>query len=96
MTNFQLGQIVTTRGVDTFVNKDPDTAISRTGQLMSIISRYMQGDWGDCHPEDAESNNVAVAEGHRIMGAYKIDEKVVWVITEWDRSVTAFLFPDEY
>ena len=28
--------------------------------------------------------------------SYKIEGETIWVITEWDRSVTTILLPDEY
>ena len=32
----------------------------------------------------------------RLLSAYKIGGKKVFIITEWDRSVTTILFADEY
>jgi hypothetical protein len=42
-------------------------------------------------------NDQAVKNGDdRIMGVYPTDEGDIWIITEWDRSVTTILFPSEY
>jgi glycogen synthase len=47
--------------------------------------------------EDSQAENaLAVQEGYRILSAYTIHNIVFWIITEWDRSVTTILFPDEY
>ena len=65
------------------------------------MSRYIACDWGDMCKEDWESNDEAVASGNdRIFAAYKYDDVhpdwKIWIITEWDRSVTTSLFPCEY
>jgi hypothetical protein len=47
--------------------------------------------------EDALANDAAVHNGERILSSYRIGEYTrVWVITEWDRSVTTVLLPCEY
>ena len=47
--------------------------------------------------EDRRANDCAVAEGERILSAYRLlDGTKLWVITEWDRSATTILRPDEY
>ena len=44
-----------------------------------------------------EENELSDKEGFRILSAYNFETGVkVWVITEWDRSVTTILLPDEY
>ena len=32
----------------------------------------------------------------RTLAAYTTCEGILWIITEWDRSSTTLLFPDEY
>lgn len=73
--------------------------------LFECLVRHLGGDWGHVCPEDAKSNDAALKEGSRILSAYPIDpahpckgygDNCLWVITEWDRSVTTFLLPDEY
>jgi len=55
------------------------------------------GDWGDLEDEDKKENELFVKEGLRILSAYNLETGVkVWVITEWDRSVTTILLPEEY
>jgi hypothetical protein len=47
--------------------------------------------------EDKKENELSVKKGFRILSAYKLETGLkVWVITEWDRSVTTILLPDEY
>jgi hypothetical protein len=73
--------------------------------LFQCLQRHLSGDWGDVCDEDKKSNDAAVRGGNRILSAYPIDpgkpckgygDNCVWIITEWDRSVTTFLLPGEY
>lgn len=61
-----------------------------------LIQRHLQSDWGDVSTEDAIANDFAVENGLRILSAYAATNRRFWVITEADRSVTTFLFPEEY
>ena len=61
-----------------------------------MLNRHSRGDWGDLHPEDIAANDQALVDGSRLLSAYTIADTKVWVITEWDRSVTPVLFPSEY
>ena len=47
--------------------------------------------------DDGKLNVWGIATGDgRILSAYVLDSARVWIITEWDRSVTTLLLPDEY
>lgn len=61
------------------------------------LQRHWTGDWGSVCEEDWEENELSLSEGYRLLSAYK-DGKLpkIWIITEWDRSVTTVLFPEEY
>lgn len=61
-----------------------------------LISRHVHGDWSEMSEDSQAENALAVQEGYRILSAYTIHNIVFWIITEWDRSVTTILFPDEY
>ena len=53
---------------------------------------------GNTCPDDTKMNDEAVKNGDdRILAVYE-DKKYgkIWIITEWDRSVTTILFPSEY
>ena len=63
----------------------------------------MTADWGEVCPEDAELNNQAIAfEGdldkqQRVLSAYRTNKgERLWCITEYDRSATTILLPEEY
>lgn len=63
----------------------------------AVLSRHVSGDWGDLSDEDKETNEQALKEGNRLLSSYDTDSGVkVWVITEWDRSVTTVLLPEDY
>ena len=95
---FPLGQTVMTRGVADLVAENEEFAKFITLSL----GRHTKGDWGDVDAEDKLSNDEAVKAGDRILSAYNDDRfpkngiSTIWIITEWDRSVTTVLFPDEY
>ena len=87
---FQLGEVVATPG-----------AVEAMQQLnvepLTLLQRHVTGDWGDVCEEDAQSNTDAVQYGDRILSSYVIGTSTkVWLITEWDRSVTTLLLPSEY
>jgi hypothetical protein len=63
------------------------------------------GDWGCVCDADKRTNDLALKHGDRILSAYPIDpsqpsqgygDNTLWIITEWDRSVTTALLPEEY
>lgn len=88
--SFQLGEVVATpaamRGL----------AQSRI-DATTLLGRHLAQDWSDMPPEDRETNARAVTGGGRIFSSYDYpNELTFWVITEWDRSVTTILFPNEY
>lgn len=62
----------------------------------ALLDRHQIGDWGDVPPEDARENELSVREGFRIFSSYEIGGERVWIITEWDRSSTCVLLPEEY
>jgi hypothetical protein len=90
-TRFPFGQVVVTPG-----------AIEQAGDSMersflSMLSRHGAGDWGDLEQEDKDSNDSALTNSDaRLFSAYEMPEGKYWVITEWDRSVTTILLPEEY
>lgn len=87
---FPPGQIVATPGAIKLLDSN-----GMNGS--TVLTRHLQGDWGDLCEEDAEMNNEALSLGNRVLSSYDLPEdKKVWVITESDRSVTTILLPSEY
>jgi hypothetical protein len=90
---FNPGLLVITRGVNDLMADSQEFA---KHVLLSLV-RHIAGDWGDVSDEDRVANELALQEGDRLFSAYaKEGLPKIWVITEWDRSVTTALFPDEY
>ena len=89
---FELGEVVLTCGAqDTLARLNIDPVV--------LITRHVTGDWGNIPPEDQNANKNAVKNGDdRVLSAYLLppDNTKVWVITEWDRSITTILLPEEY
>lgn len=46
--------------------------------------------------DDKQSNDDAVKYGNRVLSAYDHHGERFWIITEWDRSFTTLLLPEEY
>ena len=89
---FKTGKIVMTRGVATkFYNNDMFRM-----EVLVDLNRHENGDWGDICLEDKQTNNMALLHNYRIFSEYKTTEGKIYIITEWDRSYTTILFPDEY
>ena len=87
---FHLGNVVATPQSICVLN---DHGIS----LESLLQRHATGDWGDLCTDDINANNDALQYGDRLLSSYVISESCkVWIITEWDRSVTTILLPSEY
>jgi len=87
---FLMGRVVATPGAL--------DAISHAGQVPEeLLGRHCTCDWGDLSESDHAQNNFALTAGERLFSAYHLtDSTKVWVITEWDRSVTTILLPEEY
>ena len=64
---------------------------------LALLRRHLAGDWGDLDKHDKRLNDLAIEDGTRIFSAYEITPtSKVWLITEADRSSTAFCLPSEY
>ncbi|MDR3278388.1 MAG: hypothetical protein LBT12_06400 [Oscillospiraceae bacterium] len=69
-----------------------------TDDVICALTRHASCDWGDVCDEDWERNNrAAQRKDARIFSAYhdEFDTKF-WIITEWNRSYTTVLFPEDY
>jgi hypothetical protein len=85
---FPLGRVLLTQGVEDRRNM---------GLLIDLlIERHQAGDWGDLCNADKRCNDDAVKYGTRILSAYDTVCGKIWIITEWDRSSTTLLLPEEY
>lgn len=87
---FDLGRVVATPG--------SLEAMQEAGiDPLTLLARHAAGDWGDLCDEDRAENELSLREGFRILSSYKFADGLnIWIITEWDRSATTFLLPEEY
>ncbi len=86
---FPLGRVVATTGalkVLVEAGEDP----------LSLLSRHASGDWGELDAHDRRENERSLKNGWRVLSAYPVGKRKVWIITEADRSVTTILLPEEY
>jgi hypothetical protein len=89
-SRFPPGQIVVTAGVNELVQQ---------GRLNPSVylQRHFSGDWGDLDADDKRLNDAALEQGDRLLSSYQVTPDLkIWIITEWDRSVTTVLLPHEY
>ena len=94
VSKFNLGELLYTQHVADQIDIYPEFQIF----LAASLYKYINCDWGDTCEEDWENNDEAVRVGERILAVYiypKTGEKI-WIITEWDRSATTILYPEEY
>lgn len=75
-------------------------ALVQQGQFNPIpyLRRHLGGDWGDLDDSDKRQNDAALKSGEdRLFSSYQVAPGLkLWIITEWDRSVTTLLLPSEY
>lgn len=89
-SKFELGRVVATTAVLTWANQNGV-------DLAPYLARHAVGDWGEMTREDREQNESALASGEaRLFSAYDTPAGRLWIITEWDRSVTTILTPEDY
>ena len=84
---FPLGSIFATPG-----------AIALEVDLGLYLRRHQCGDWGEelCE-DDCEANESALRNGARILSCYRTPAgDRLYIITEWNRSMTTVMLPSEY
>jgi len=90
---FSHGRLLMTRGVNDLVAENTEFA----KHVQHSLKRHLAGDWGDVCDNDRVENELALQQGDRLFSVYmKEGLPKIWIITEWDRSATTVLFPEEY
>lgn len=87
---FELGRTVATIGTSRLCD-----------HLVPLLHRHHCGDWGDLDPEDKAANEHALTANLRIVSKYHVKDDAgtvhpIYVITEWDRSLTTIMLASEY
>lgn len=88
---FKLGRCLSTRNAAQLMGKQDINPLH-------LLMRHVNGDDGDLSADDKALNAAAIASGKdRVFSAYNLSSgDRLWVITEWDRSLTTILLPDDY
>lgn len=84
---FPIGKVYATPG-----------ALALKVDLIKYLRRHHCGDWGEelCG-EDKEANEDALEHGSRLLSCYRTTGgDRLYIITEWDRSMTTIMLPEEY
>ena len=85
---FPLGQTVVTRTA---------LAVLLRRDIFQALERHQAGDWGELCAEDRRANEDALRLGARLLSVYHMTEGAkFYVITEWDRSLTTVMLPEDY
>ena len=96
---FPLGRSVYTHNVEIWAEENlPEELLQANLWLMILIRAHVTGCWDEMSPEDKAMNIRALdpSDEGRIFSAYTILEQKIYVITEWDRSVTTVLLAEDY
>lgn len=87
-TGVPLGRVVITQNALATLSQD---------DILAGILRHAARDWGDVCDEDRGANDYALLHGERLLSVYHTaDRRKFWIITEWDRSTTTILLPEDY
>ena len=89
MALFNLGQIVATLGSLAFCERHGINPLL-------LLGKHMGGDFGELDASDVQANVHAIQHDERILSAYRLHGEKLYVITEWDRTVTTLLLASEY
>jgi len=84
---FKLGRMLITSGAQEVLTQR---------EVNIAIARHQRGDWGDHGEEDKKVNDLALEHGECLLSVYHARGTKFWIITEWDRSSTTILLPNEY
>lgn len=86
--SFALGRVVATPNALEQISPE---------EIHHALSRHTRGDWGSLDSDDWNANERALQNGTRLLSAYTSSTDIrFWIITEWDRSVTTVLLPEDY
>ncbi|WP_258231355.1 hypothetical protein [Achromobacter pulmonis] len=62
--------------------------------VVPYLRRHLADDWGDLTHAERQENEHAVANGGEIFSAYRVNDSLtLWIVSEWDRSMTTLLLP---
>jgi hypothetical protein len=86
---FPLGKTYATAAATEWANQ-------QSIDLNKLLWRHHCGEWGDLCDDDKDANETALADGTRIFSSYKIGDRKIYIVTEYDRSKTTIMLASEY
>lgn len=94
---FSLGHVVATPAALALIQE-------HRASVPELLHRHLTGDWQEMCKPDRDANWAAVLGGEtRVFSSFDIAPEnqagkpvKIWVITEWNRSVTTVLRPEDY
>ena len=87
-SKFPLGRTVVTQNALAALNPE---------DVLAALGHHAAGDWGELDEEDRQANERALIESTRLVSVYRSSaNQRFYVITEWDRSLTTVLLPEDY
>jgi len=81
---------------DVYITKN---ALAKIGleEAHKALARHISGDWGELCEADRAANEAALKDGSRLLSIYWTASDVkFYIITEYDRSYTTVLLPEDY
>ena len=85
---FDPGQMVDTIGVLDLVR--------RGFELQTLLARHLAGDWGNVTEANRRENDHALAQGGRLVSAYDVEGRRVFIVTDADRTLTKALLSEDF
>lgn len=87
-SKFALGQTVITANAKSVL---PEL------DVVLAMQRHQSGDWGDVDNHDRQVNEDGLRNKGRLVSMYKsVPGQKFYIITEWNRSLTTVLLPEDY
>lgn len=80
----------------TFISRNAKARLSPMDVFVAL-KRHGSGDWGIIDDHDREVNERALQGRGRLFSVFRSEAgDKFYVITEWDRSATTVLLPEDY
>ena len=70
-----------------------------TTEVVGMMMRFLDKDWGDLCEEDKAMNEEAIKDGGRVLAVYNSTHGKIYIITDDTKAkplTTTVLFADEY
>ena len=69
----------------------------RSDDVQAALYRHHRGDCGELDAQAWQANQTALQDGLRLLSVYRDQNQTkFYIITEWDRSITTILLPEDY